>query len=240
MQWSCPVHRSGKTMQKILIVEDEEGMVLSLEDRLQNEGYRVSSRRDGKSGEKEAESGRYDLIILDVMLPERDGFQVCKNLRDSGVNTPILMLTARSATLDTVTGLRTGADDYLRKPFDMQELLARVLALLRRGNPGGRESKTELLHFGEFTLNTRREELMRGSRLIPLNTQEYRLLKFFAENPQRVLNRCELLDEVWGYDSVTSTRTVDVHVAWLRQKLGERSKRRHLVTVRGRGYRFEP
>jgi len=227
-------------MEKILIIEDEEGMVLSLEDRLSSEGYRVASRSDGKSGEKEARSGRYDLIILDVMLPERDGFQVCKNLRDSGVSTPILMLTARSTTLDTVTGLRTGADDYLRKPFDMQELLARVLALLRRGNVVANESKAELLHFGKFTLNTRREELLRGSEPVPLNTQEYRLLKFFAEHPQRVLNRYELLDEVWGYDSVTTTRTVDVHVAWLRRKLGERAKPRHLITVRGRGYRFEP
>ena len=228
-------------MQKILIIEDEEGLVLSLEDRLRSEGYRVSSRMDGKSGEKEAGSGRYDLIILDVMLPERDGFQVCKNLRDSGVSTPILMLTARSTTLDTVTGLRTGADDYLGKPFDMQELLARVLALLRRGGGTAERPRTEaeVLHFGEFSLNTRREELLRGSEPIALNTQEYRLLKFFAENPQRVISRYELLDEVWGYDSVTTTRTVDVHVAWLRRKLGERSKPRHLITVRGRGYRFE-
>ena len=229
-------------MQKILIVEDEEGLVLSLEDRLRSEGYRVSSRMDGKSGEKEAGSGRYDLIILDVMLPERDGFQVCKNLRDSGVSTPILMLTARSTALDTVTGLRTGADDYLRKPFDMQELLARVMALLRRGRTEAAkpQAEPEALHFGQFTLNTRREELLRGSEPIPLNTQEYRLLKFFAENPQRVINRYELLDEVWGYDSVTTTRTVDVHVGWLRRKLGERSRPRHLITVRGRGYRFEP
>jgi DNA-binding response OmpR family regulator len=176
------------------------------------------------------------------MLPERDGFQVCKNLRDSGVSTPILMLTARSTTLDTVTGLRSGADDYLRKPFEMQELLARVLALLRRAQAGGRGSKAEpeVIRFGEFALNIRREELLRGSEPIPLNTQEYRLLKFFAENPQRVINRYELLDEVWGYGSVTTTRTVDVHVAWLRQKLGERSRPRHLITVRGRGYRFEP
>jgi two-component system alkaline phosphatase synthesis response regulator PhoP len=229
-------------MQKILIVEDEEGLVLSLEDRLRSEGYRVSSRRDGKSGEKEAGAGRYDLIILDVMLPERDGFQVCKNLRDSGISTPILMLTARSTALDTVTGLRAGADDYLRKPFDMQELLARVMALLRRGRTDSAtpQAEPEVLHFGVFTLNTRREELLRGSEPIPLNTQEYRLLKFFAENPQRVINRYELLDEVWGYDSVTTTRTVDVHVAWLRRKLGEGSKPRHLITVRGRGYRFEP
>ncbi len=228
-------------MQKILIIEDEEGIVLSLEDRLRSEGYRVSSRRDGKSGEKEARSGRYDLIILDIMLPERDGFQVCKNLRDSGISPPILMLTARSTTLDTVTGLRTGADDYLRKPFEMEELLARILALLRRGQVAKRSATEDEIHrFGEFSLDTRREELHRGSTPIPLNTQEYRLLEFFVRNPGRVLSRYELMDEVWDYESVTTTRTVDVHVAWLRQKLGERSKPRHLITVRGRGYRFDP
>jgi DNA-binding response OmpR family regulator len=228
-------------MRKILIIEDEEGMVLSLEDRLRSEGYRVASRRDGKSGEKEGRSGRYDLIILDIMLPERDGFQVCKNLRDSGVSTPILMLTARSTTLDTVTGLRTGADDYLRKPFEMQELLARIQALLRRAQtgPGGSKAEATLLRFGKFSLDTQRQELLRGSTPVPLNTQEYRLLEFFARNPGRVLSRYELMDEVWGYDSVTTTRTVDVHVAWLRQKLGEKSEPRHLITVRGRGYRFD-
>jgi len=227
-------------MKKILIIEDEEGMVLSLEDRLRSEGYRVASRRDGKSGEKEARSGRYDLIILDIMLPERDGFQVCQNLREAGVTTPILMLTARSTTLDMVTGLRTGADDYLRKPFEMQELLARILALLRRVQATGEKTEGGIFSFGDFSLDTQRQELVRGSTPVPLNTQEYRLLKFFAENPQRVLSRYELMDEVWGYDSVTTTRTVDVHVAWLRSKMGEKSRPRHLITVRGRGYRFEP
>jgi len=228
-------------MQKILIIEDEEGLVLSLEDRLRSEGYRVASRMSGKSGEKEAAAGRYDLIILDVMLPERDGFQVCRNLRDAGVSTPILMLTARSTTLDTVTGLHAGADDYLRKPFEMQELLARVLALLRRGGTAAAKAAAEeVLRFGHFSLDTRRQELTRGARLIALNTQEYRLLKFFAENPRRVIDRGELMDQVWGYDSVTTTRTVDVHIAWLRRKLGEQSEPRHIVTVRGRGYRFEP
>ena len=228
-------------MHKVLIVEDEEGLVLSLEDRLNAEGYQVASCRDGISGEKEARSGRYDLIILDVMLPERDGFQVCKNLRDLGIITPILMLTARSSTLDTVTGLRTGADDYLRKPFDMQELLARVAVQLRRGGGPSKETgiKEELYKLGDFTLDTKREELRRGDELIPLNTQEYRLLKFFTENPQRVIGRFELLDEVWGYDSMTTTRTVDVHVGWLRQKLGEKDHPRYLITVRGRGYRFD-
>jgi DNA-binding response OmpR family regulator len=139
-----------------------------------------------------------------------------------------------------VTGLRTSADDYLRKPFDMQELLARVLALLRRADRSGGKTDGEIHPFGKFSLDIQRQELFRGPTPIPLNTQEYRLLEFLVRNPGRVLSRYELMDEVWDYDSVTTTRTVDVHVAWLRQKLGEKSRPRHLVTVRGRGYRFDP
>jgi DNA-binding response OmpR family regulator len=228
--------------EKILIVEDEEGIVLSLEDRLKSEGYRTVARWDGRSGEAEALSRRYDLIILDVMLPERDGFQVCRNLRDAGVSIPILMLTARSTTIDTVTGLRTGADDYLTKPFDMQELLARVYALLRRQQRQDKEADPiePIIRFGDFSIDTRKQELRRKTESIPLNTKEYRLLKYLVENPHRVIGRNELLDEVWGYDSVTSTRTVDVHIAWLRQKLGEKPGARHLLTIRGQGYRFTP
>jgi len=233
---------------EILIIEDEEGMVITLKDRLEAEGYAVFVRRDGKTGEEDAKKGRYDLIILDVMLPMRDGFQVCGNLREYGVSAPILMLTARTTTLDTVTGLRTGADDDLRKPFDMQELLARIGALLRRAhNASGRSLSWEACNppddtyrFGRFTLDTKRQELFAGERSIPLNTQEYQLLAYFAAHPLTVLSRDELLDEVWGYDSITTTRTVDVHVAWLRQKLGEQDNPRHLKTIRGRGYRFEP
>ncbi|TFG63005.1 MAG: response regulator transcription factor [Spirochaetales bacterium] len=232
---------------EILIIEDEEGMVLTLKDRLEAEGYTVVPKKDGRSGEEEAKSGRYDLIVLDLMLPVRDGFQVCSNLREAGIRTPILMLTARTTILDTVTGLRAGADDYLRKPFDMQELLARVHALLRRsqkgaarGNAADGPAAAAVYRFGDFTLDTRRQELSGGGKPVPLNTQEYSLMVYLASHPHRVLSRDELLDEVWGYGSVTTTRTVDVHVAWLRQKLGEQEIPRHLVTVRGRGYRFEP
>lgn len=229
-------------------------MVMTLTDRLEAEGYAVVSRKDGRSGEAEAATGKYDLVILDVMLPVRDGFQVCGNLREAGIATPILMLTARSTILDTVTGLRTGADDYLRKPFDMQELLARVYALMRRGKNGGvgggkgngeggeggsGRGEPVIRTFGVFSLDTGRQELFADGQSIPLNTQEYHLLAYFAAHPGKVISRDELLDEVWGYDSVTTTRTVDVHVAWLRQKLMEQDNPRHLITVRGRGYRFE-
>ena len=232
---------------RILLVEDEEGLVLALEDALRGEGYRVKSVGDGVSGQREAEAAEEDLIILDVMLPGRDGFQVCKNLRDAGINTPILMLTARSTTIDTVMGLRIGADDYLTKPFDMQVLLARVQALLRRAamaarqrKPKGEEASPGIYSFGPFRLDTVKMQLFRGDTPIALNVQEYRLLLVFARNPDRVLSRDFLLSEAWGYDTETTTRTVDVHCAWLRQKLGEQDFPRHLVTVRGFGYKFIP
>jgi len=231
-------------MAEILIIEDEPGLQLTLEDRLTAEGYGVTVRGDGISGQEEAVTGKYDLILLDVMLPGRDGFQVCQNLRAGGNRTPVLMLTARGTSIDTVMGLRLGADDYLTKPFDMQVLLARIEALLRRASasPGRKGEGTggPLYSFGPFILDVRKGELSRGEARVDLNSQEYRLLKFFAENPDRVLSRDELLDGVWGYDQVTTTRTVDVHVAWLRQKLGEQNLPVHILTIRGRGYKFSP
>lgn len=228
-------------------MEDEEGLVLALEDGLRGEGYTVRAAGDGIVGQRDAASGKYDLVILDVMLPGRDGFQVCQNLRSGGQRTPILMLTARSTTIDTVMGLRLGADDYLTKPFETQVLLARVQALLRRverAEPPGEESVKPspdgLFVFGEFRFDTQRMQLFRNEEPIPLNVQEYRLLEVFIRNADRILSRDELLSEAWGYDSETTTRTVDVHISWLRQKLGEKNLPRHLLTVRGYGYKFIP
>jgi two-component system alkaline phosphatase synthesis response regulator PhoP len=239
--------KNEDTAPRILLVEDEEGLVLALEDGLRGEGYAVHAVGDGPAGQLEAGSGRYDLMILDVMLPGRDGFQVCQNLRSTGVQVPILMLTARSTTIDTVMGLRLGADDYLTKPFDMQVLLARVQALLRRAQrsheqpePRPASPSPQLFEFGDFRLDTVQMQLRRGGEVIPLNVQEFRLLEVFVRNPDRVLSRDLLLTEAWGYDTETSTRTVDVHVAWLRQKLGEKNHPRHLLTVRGFGYKFIP
>lgn len=227
---------------RILIIEDEEGLVLSLEDRLRSEGYETTAVGDGMKGEIEAANGAYNLIILDVMLPGRDGFQICQNLRQSSIKTPILMLTARSTTIDTVMGLKLGADDYLTKPFDMQILLARIQALLRRAEhdlPANGMNGIEIL-FGEFSLNDEKRELKRNDEVISLSVQEYKLLMVFAQNPNRVLTRDELLNEAWGYDTETTTRTVDVHMAWLRQKLGEKDRPFHLLTARGHGYKFVP
>ncbi len=233
---------------RILIVEDEEGLVLALEDALRQEGYETRATMDGTAGQREAASGRYDLILLDVMLPGRDGFQVCQNLRSAGVRTPILMLTARGTTIDTVMGLRLGADDYLTKPFEMQVLLARVQALLRRATASaaatGPVSRSTLspgvYRFGEFRLDTEQMRLFKGEEEIALNGQELKLLEVFVRNPNRVLSRDQILSEGWGYDSEITTRTVDVHLGWLRQKLGEKERPRHLITVRGFGYKFVP
>ncbi len=233
---------SGKPEKKkarILIIEDEEGLVLSLTDRLESEGFAVDSVRDGIDGEKKALSVKnFDLILLDVMLPGKDGFQICKSIRDSGSRIPVLMLTARDTNIDTVMGLRLGADDYIAKPFDMQVLLARIDAILRRAGYAPEKETGDILSFGSFVLDTVKQELRNGKKLVALNAQEYRLLKFLAQNPGTVYSREQLLDAVWGYDSVLTTRTVDVHVAWLRQKLGEPEIPERIITVRGYGYKF--
>jgi DNA-binding response OmpR family regulator len=227
---------SGKSL---LVVEDEAGMVLALEDRLAIEGYSVTVAGDGISGEKAALEGRFDCILLDVMMPGRDGFQVCKNLRDKGLQTPIIMLTARDTSLDTVMGLKLGADDYVAKPFEMSVLLARIEAAIRRAEAKPVKLEKEAYSFGRFTLDRVHKTLLDGSEPIPLSVQEYRVLEYLIEHPGRVISREKLLDEVWGYEVLTSTRTVDVHIAQLRKKLSEAEHPVHIHTVRGFGYQFK-
>ena len=227
-------------MPRILIIEDEPGVQMTLEDRLQAEGYTTEVRGDGISGQEEAESGNYDLMILDIMLPGRDGFAVCQNLRNKDINTPVLMLTARNTNLDSIMGLRQGADDYMAKPFDMGLLLARIEALLRRSaltvqSSGNSET---FFRFGEFSFDLKKGNLMMGDLLIDLHAKEFRLLEYLVKHSGELLSRDKILDEVWGYESETTTRTVDVHIAKLRQKLGESELPRHIMTVRGQGYRF--
>ena len=229
---------------RVLVVEDDDGIRMTLEDMLAAEGCVVDTRPDGPSGEAAARSGGYDIVLLDLMLPGRDGLAVCRNLRADGLKTPIIMLTARGADLDVVIGLRQGADDYVPKPFDAGVLVARMEALLRRATdlsaPQSQSSaaRSDIVNFGEFVLDKHRGELMRGEQPVSLNAQEYRLLEFFAANPDRVIGRDEILDVVWGYDSETTTRTIDVHVAKLRQRLGESDLPMHILTIRGRGYKF--
>lgn len=223
---------------KILIVEDEAALVVALRDRLRKEGYVVSAAKDGPSGFGLATSEKFDLIILDLMLPSGSGLTVCQKLRQLGVDTPILMLTARRQTMDKVVGLRSGADDYLTKPFQMAELLARIDSLLRRAAraPGLTGSYHQ---FGTVRMDTRRAEVSRNGQPVSLSAKEFQLLRYFVEHPGATLSREELLREVWGYDVVSSTRTVDVHVASLRQKIENDPKNpQWILTAVGLGYKF--
>ena len=223
--------------QRILLVEDEPGLRLTLQDRLQAEGYGVETASEGDEGFSKASGGGFDLIILDVMLPNRSGIDICRDLRQSGHNTPILMVTARSQTVDKVLGLKIGADDYLTKPFEMLELLARIEALLRRSAPQRRPSAG--YEFGKIRIDFRSTEVTRNGELLNLSAKEFQLLQYFIEHDRETLSRETLLQRVWGYQSTPSTRTVDVHVAWLRQKLEDDPKKpRWILTVHGMGYKF--
>lgn len=224
--------------KRILLIEDEAGLVLTLSDRLTSEGYTVSSQRDGDSGLKRAAEEAFDLIILDVMLPKMNGFDVCRDLRQFGVQTPVLMLTARGQLVDKVVGLKLGADDYLTKPFEMIELLARVEALMRRA-PAPALTSAEVFQFGANRIDFRRAEVERDGQQIDLSAKEFQLLRYFVEHRQAAISRDELLNEVWGYEAMPTTRTVDVHVAWLRQKLEPNPRHpQFLLTVHGLGYKF--
>ena len=223
--------------ERILLIEDEKGLQMSIEDNLKNEGFEVTIRGEGISGMEEALKGDWDLMLLDIMLPGKDGFEICREVRRKNITSPIIMLTARTLTMDKVHGLDSGADDYISKPFELAELLARIKAGLRRGKLR-EDHAPEFFKFGEFELDRKTAVLTRKKKKISLHTREYLLLKYLTENVNRVIHRNELLDQVWGYDSVTTTRTVDVHIAGLRKKLGDSDENRHILTVRGLGYRF--
>lgn len=224
---------------KILLVEDEEGLILTLTDRLQSEGFTVKSAADGETGLALALAENFDLIILDVMLPRKNGYDVCRDLRQKNISTPVLMLTAKGETIDKVLGLKLGADDYLTKPFEVIELLARIEALLRRAPAPLQTNPTESFRFGDVTVDFRRAEVLRGDAPVEVSAMEFKLLQFLIENRGAVHSRDRLLDAVWGYDAMPSTRTVDVHVAWLRQKLEPNPKHPQFIqTVHGLGYKF--
>jgi two-component system, OmpR family, alkaline phosphatase synthesis response regulator PhoP len=224
--------------RRILLVEDEPSLVLTVSDRLLSEGYHVETAGDGNSGLSRALAEPFDLVVLDVMLPGRDGFEVCRELRSRGAQVPVLMLTARSQVIDRVVGLKLGADDYLTKPFEMIELLARVEALLRR-SPAAAVPAAGVYTFGDVRVDFRRAEVFRGNEPVTLSALEFKLLAYFIENRGALLTRDELLDKVWGYDAMPVTRTVDVHVGSLRQKLERNPSHPELfLTVHRRGYRF--
>ncbi len=223
--------------ENILLVEDEEDLRTTLSDRLHGEGYVVQCAANGDEGLDQATRLPFDLIILDVMLPRRSGLDVCRDIRKAGLATPILMLTARSQTVDKVVGLKLGADDYLTKPFETMELLARIEALLRR--MPARVAKSEILDFGPLRVDLRGTQVTRRGTPVYLSAREFQLLRYFVEHKGVTLSRAEILKEVWNYDAATFTRTVDVHVASLRQKLEDDPKRPQLIfTVPGLGYKF--
>lgn len=228
---------------RILVVEDEPGLVLTLEDRLRAEGYVVGVARDGEDGFGRASAEAWDLILLDGMLPRKSGFDVCRDLRARGVKTPVLMLTARGQVSDRVVGLKLGADDYLVKPFDMSELLARIEARLRRDGapaeplPPALQSAT----VGAIHADFRRAEVTKLGTPVELSGKELHLLRYFIEHQGATISRTELLEAVWGYSTVPFTRTVDVHVANLRRKLEDDPARPSMIlTIHGLGYKFVP
>ncbi|MSV32918.1 MAG: response regulator transcription factor [Bryobacterales bacterium] len=225
---------------RILLVEDEPGLVLTVSDLLMNEGYDVDTAMDGEAGLLKATSEPYDLIILDVMMPKRNGLDVCRDLRQRGYDTAILMLTAKTQVVDRVVGLKLGADDYLTKPFDPSELLARVEALLRRVKKEGR-AQVRSFAFGDVVVDFESGQVTKGGVPVPLASKEMQLLRYLVDRRGKVVTREELMQNVWEYQSDVNSRTIDVHVAWLRQKLEDNQQTPvHMHTIRGKGYRFAP
>ncbi len=230
--------KQAASSRRILLVEDEQSLVLTLSDRLASEGYEVEHAADGDRALELALSSSFDLVLLDVMLPRRDGFEVCRELRARGLEIPIVMLTARGQVIDRVVGLKLGADDYVTKPFEMAELLARIEALFRRSRARSGEPAGTYV-FGDVRVDFRRAQVFRAGEPVALSALEFKLLAFFVQNRGTLLTRDLLLDKVWGYDSTPTTRTVDVHVAALRQRLEPNPSRPvYLLTVHRRGYRF--
>ncbi len=221
---------------RILVVEDEPTITEFLRVGLGYEGYEVTIAPDGITGLRKAEEGNFDLIILDIMLPDMDGFKVCRRLRSKGDDTPIIMLTALTDVADRVAGLDSGADDYIPKPFSFEELLARIRVQLRRR---GKFEERTILKAGDLLLNTETREVTKGGRHVHLTPTEFEMLKLFMSHPKRVFSKETLLTRIWGYDYAGDANIVEVHVSHLREKLGDRPPRL-IKTVYGVGYAFHP
>ena len=225
-------------MNRILIVEDDPAMSVALRDGFEFEKYAVDMAGDGDEGLRLANRGDHDLIVLDVMLPKKSGLDVCKELRQNGSRTPVIMLTARGQEIDKIVGLKLGADDYVTKPFSFMELLARVEAVLRRVH---RTAAGDEYEFGDVKLDFRTYQASKSGGSIELTPREFRILRYFIDHCEQVVSREALLNHVWGYDSSAFTRTVDTHMARLRQKVENvPSEPRHLLTVHRVGYKFVP
>lgn len=239
-----PVAANPGVKSLVLLVEDEEALRLFIGDSLRNEGYEVEDARDGDEGLERAtrplsaSSPPVDLIILDIMLPGKDGFEVCRGIRTSGRATPILMLTARTRSEDTIAGLGIGADDYVTKPFNMAELMARVSALLRRAAANA-QPVSPVYEFGSVRVDLRGTEVRRCGKVVDLSAREFQLLRFLIEHRGETLSRDVLLRDVWGYGAAIQTRTVDMRIANLRQQLEDDPREpKFILTVQGLGYKF--
>lgn len=231
-------------MKKILIVEDDDAILLGLENVLQDEGFETFSAKSGQDGYRLAKEMDPDLMILDIMLPGMSGLEICKRIRDEGMQTPVIMLTARAEESDKVFGLELGADDYITKPYSIRELLARVKAHLRRGDFVAAAASEVVLpdeiKFGEVIVNLKRHEVTKGGERQDLTHREFLLLEYFIRNQGELLTRDRLLDDIWGYDVYPTTRTVDTHIRRLRKHIEpEPDEPRYIKTVHGAGYIFE-
>jgi two-component system, OmpR family, alkaline phosphatase synthesis response regulator PhoP len=222
---------------RVLLIEDEPGLVVTISDLLAAEDYQVDSAGDGESGLAKASRGVYDAVILDVMLPRKTGLEVCRELRQRGIDAAILMLTAKAQVTDRIEGLKLGADDYLAKPFDPHELLARLEALLRRVRKQ-RRIPVRSFEFGDVQVDFELAEVRRRGQPVNITGKELQLLRYLIDHRDRVVPREEILQNVWEHNTEVSSRTIDVHVAWLRRKLDQPHHPRHILTIRGKGYRF--
>jgi len=225
-------------VKKLLVIEDDAAMTVALHDGFEFEQYAVDTATDGEEGLRLASRNSYDLVILDVMLPKKSGLDVCKELRERGNRTPVIMLTARGQEIDKIVGLKLGADDYVTKPFSFIELLARVEAVMRRAQRG---RGADQVQFGEVMLDFRTYEATRRGAPLELTPREFSMLRYFLDHANEVISREALLDHVWGYDPSAFTRTVDTHIARLRQKIEPTpGEPRHLITIHRVGYKFVP
>jgi two-component system response regulator RegX3 len=226
-------------MKRILIIEDERPMAEAVRFNLEKEGYEVDIALDGETGWKMFEAGPYDIIILDLMLPGMDGMEICRQVRQEG-STPIIMLTAKDSDVDKILGLEMGADDYMTKPFNMRELLARIKAVLRRAAAEEKRPPRRRMEAGDIVIDEERHEVMVSGEVVEMPLMEYRLLEIFMKNPGKALPREYLISQAWGGDFYGQTKTLDVHIRRLREKVEkDPAAPMHIVTVRGVGYRFE-
>ncbi|WP_438446608.1 response regulator transcription factor [Gorillibacterium sp. sgz5001074] len=222
--------------EKIVVIDDDEKITSMLRRALTFEGYSVATAGDGQEGLRRVLEQEPDVIILDVMMPKVDGWEVCRRIREGGIGTPVLMLTAKDDISDRVKGLDMGADDYLVKPFALEELLARVRVLLRRKAAEKTEAPTNRLQYEDLVLDLDTREVFREGKLIELTTKEFDLLHLFMQNPKRVLSRDLIMEKIWGYDYSGESNVMEVYIALLRQKTEEHGGKRIIQTVRGAGY----